>query len=265
MDMEIDKITFYTNSKVVLGYIRNECQRFYVYVANRVQTIRKISNPKQWKYVDTNENPADLSTRCLNVQNLTGSNWLTGPSFLRDANRTSAAADVEDEIPLNENEPEVRKDPKSLKTQASERHGLGTDRFSRFSSLCSLQRAIAHLIVVVKEFKWRKSKGQKKIESRPPSSKNTPLTQQPTARELQEAMVVIIRTVQSESFSEKLGVEQRIPESNKPETIKKSSKLYRLDPLWMMMALYESAAVFDPELPPRKRLVEKNDKTTVVF
>ena len=111
---------------------------------------------------------------------------------MRDANRTSAAADEEDEIPLNENEPEVRKDPKSLKTQASERHGLGTDRFSRFSSLCSLQRAIAHLIVVVKEFKWRKSKGQKKIESRPPSSKNTPLTRQPTARELQEAMVVII-------------------------------------------------------------------------
>ena len=161
MDMEIDKITFYTDSKVVLGYIRNECRRFYVYVANRVQTIRKISNPKQWKYVDTNENPADLSTRCLNVQNLTGSNWLTGPSFLRDPNRTSAAADEEDGIPLNENDPEVRKDTKSLKTQATERHGLGTDRFSRFSSLRSLQRAIAHLIVVIKEFKWRKSTRQK--------------------------------------------------------------------------------------------------------
>ena len=168
--------------------------------------------------------------RCLNVQNLTGSNWLTGPSFLRDPNRTSAAADEEDEIPLNENDPEVRKDTKSLQTQASERHGLGTDRFSRFSSLHSLQRAIAHLIVVVKEFKWRKSKGQKKIELRPPSSKNTQLTRQPTARELQEAIAVIIRTVQSESFSEELGAERRISENNKPETVKKSSKLYRLDP-----------------------------------
>ena len=168
--MEIAEITFYMDSKVVLGYIQNECQSVYVYVANRVQTFRKISNPKQWKYVDTNENPADLSTRCLNVQNLTGSNWLTGPSFLRDPNRTSAAADEEDEIPLNENDPEARKDTKSIKTQASERHGLGIDRFSRFSSLRSLQHGIAHLIVVVKEFKWRKSNGQKKIESRPPSS-----------------------------------------------------------------------------------------------
>ena len=42
MDVEIDKATFYTDSKVVLAYIQNESRRFYVYVANRVQLIRKI-------------------------------------------------------------------------------------------------------------------------------------------------------------------------------------------------------------------------------
>ena len=35
----IDSITFYPDSKVVLGYIQNESQRFHVYVANRVQAI----------------------------------------------------------------------------------------------------------------------------------------------------------------------------------------------------------------------------------
>lgn len=139
--MEINEITFYTNSKVVLGYIQNDNQRFYVYIANSVQIIRKISSPKQWKYVDTSENPADLSTRCLNAQHLTGSDWLTGPSFLRDQNRT-AAEDEEDEIPLNENYPEVQKKTVSLKTQTSEHHGPGADRFSRFSSLHSLQLQI---------------------------------------------------------------------------------------------------------------------------
>ena len=113
--MEINKITFYTDSNVVLGYIQNKSQRFYVYVANRVQTIPKISSPKQWKYVGTSENPADLSTRCLNAQSLTGWDWLTGPSFLRDPNRR-AAEDEEDEIPLNENDLEVRKNTVSLKT-----------------------------------------------------------------------------------------------------------------------------------------------------
>ena len=156
IDMEINEITFYTDSKVVLGYIQNESRRFYVYVTNRVQTIRKISSPKQWKYVDTSENPADLSTRCLNAQSLTGSDWLTGPSFLRDPNRT-ATEDEEDEIPLDENDPEVRKNTMSLKTQTSKHRGLGADRFSRFSSLHSLQRAIANLIVGIKEltFWWR--------------------------------------------------------------------------------------------------------------
>jgi len=63
IDMEFNAITFYTDSKVVLGYIQNESRRFYVYVANRVQIIRGISSPSQWRYVDTSKNPADLSTR----------------------------------------------------------------------------------------------------------------------------------------------------------------------------------------------------------
>ena len=34
-----------------------------------VQLIRQISSPEQWNCVDTNENPADLTTRPLNAQN----------------------------------------------------------------------------------------------------------------------------------------------------------------------------------------------------
>ncbi|XP_032225762.1 uncharacterized protein LOC116608834 [Nematostella vectensis] len=49
---------FWTDSKVVQGYIYNEGRRFHTYVANRVQQIRDHTNPKQWKYVDTNNNPA---------------------------------------------------------------------------------------------------------------------------------------------------------------------------------------------------------------
>ena len=43
---------YYTDSKVVLGYINNDTRRFHVYVANRVQTIRNLSQPDQVeKYV----------------------------------------------------------------------------------------------------------------------------------------------------------------------------------------------------------------------
>ena len=62
------------------------------------------------------------------------------------------------------------------------------------------------------------------------SVKDTHLIRQPTAKELQEAMTVIIQAVQSESFPEELKAERRAAESNKPQTVPKSSKLYRLDP-----------------------------------
>ncbi|KAK3753685.1 hypothetical protein QZH41_013131 [Actinostola sp. cb2023] len=63
IDLEIHEVTFYTDSKVVLGYIHNEGRRFYTYVANRVQIIRSVSKPDQWKFVETTNNPADLATR----------------------------------------------------------------------------------------------------------------------------------------------------------------------------------------------------------
>lgn len=97
--------------------------------------------------------------------------------------------------------------------QTSKHHGLGVDRFSRFSSLHSLQRAIANLIVVIKEFKWRKNKSQEEIESKISSSENTKSILQPTAKELQEAITVIIRAVESESLSEELKSDRRIAES----------------------------------------------------
>ena len=41
------KTYFWTGSKVVLGYINNESRRFQVYVANRIQQIRDLSEPNR--------------------------------------------------------------------------------------------------------------------------------------------------------------------------------------------------------------------------
>ncbi len=65
LDLELNDIKFFTDSKVVLGYIYNESKRFYVYVHNRVQRIRQSSRPEQWNYVRTEENPADHASRSL--------------------------------------------------------------------------------------------------------------------------------------------------------------------------------------------------------
>lgn len=49
IDIQLDAVTFYSDSKVVLGYIHNDSRRFYVNVNNRVQPIRRSTNPGQWK------------------------------------------------------------------------------------------------------------------------------------------------------------------------------------------------------------------------
>ena len=234
IDMRIDDVTFYTDSKAVLGYIQNESRRFYIYVANRVQIIRRVSKPSQWRYVETSENPADLATRCLSALKLAGSDWLAGPSFLKNP---STPQRQQEEIQLDDNDPEVRKEITACATHVQKRTGLRAERFSRFSSLTSLQRAIASLIVAVKEFKRRKGKPKGKKEQREKQTRN--MLRSPTAKELQQATMVIIRAVQGETFSRELELQHstdteqeessRVQAKTRKRMLKKSN-LYHLDP-----------------------------------
>ncbi|XP_033099360.1 uncharacterized protein LOC117103009 [Anneissia japonica] len=76
---------FWTDSKVVLGYIVNDAKRFHTFVANRVQLIRNSSELRQWHYISTKYNPADIASRGMEVEKLiTSEIWWNGPKFLSD-------------------------------------------------------------------------------------------------------------------------------------------------------------------------------------
>lgn len=70
LDFDKDTFHFYTDSRIVLGYISNDSRRFLVYVANRVGRIRSFSKPSQWNHVPTDCNPADLATREFHASDL---------------------------------------------------------------------------------------------------------------------------------------------------------------------------------------------------
>lgn len=53
LKLKIDEEFFWTDSQVVLGYIKNEARRFHVFVANCVQKIRDTTDPRQWFYIET--------------------------------------------------------------------------------------------------------------------------------------------------------------------------------------------------------------------
>ncbi|KAK3735936.1 hypothetical protein QZH41_003721 [Actinostola sp. cb2023] len=50
---ENPSFTYHTDSTTVLRYIANQQTRFKVFVSNRVQTIRDLTDVGQWRYVDT--------------------------------------------------------------------------------------------------------------------------------------------------------------------------------------------------------------------
>ncbi|KAK7884419.1 hypothetical protein WMY93_027542 [Mugilogobius chulae] len=74
---------FWSDSTTVLKYIHNTTSRFRTFVANRVDVILKCSNPNQWRYINTSQNPADFASRGLKAENFIQTHvWLQGPAFL---------------------------------------------------------------------------------------------------------------------------------------------------------------------------------------
>jgi len=131
---------YWTDSKVVLGYINNDARRFHIFVSNRVQKIRNISSPEQWRYVDTLENPADHASRGLGARELTTSSWFTGPSFLWENNVTTTESD---KFIVSPDDPEV-KNAQVLVTKSLEDSSI-IRRLERFSSWSRAVKALTVL------------------------------------------------------------------------------------------------------------------------
>ena len=71
---------FWTDSKVVLGYIGYDSKRFHIFVANHVQSIRDSTSVEQWNHVNTKLNPADIASRGMEAEDLMNSTlWWKGP------------------------------------------------------------------------------------------------------------------------------------------------------------------------------------------
>ena len=75
-----DNCYFYTDSKCVLGYLSNTAKRFTRYVTRRIQLILNLA--KNWQYIGTSSNPADIASRPQTPKQLLRSKWLSGPDFL---------------------------------------------------------------------------------------------------------------------------------------------------------------------------------------
>ena len=142
------RIIYHWDSKVVLGYIANKTRRFYVYFANRVERIRKSSSPFQWRYVSRQHNPADIATRPVKAKDLESSTWLRGPQFLYKQSHSEVEESQPNFTVIQSDVPEVRPELKTLSTTVRKGTHLKRHRFSRFSELSRLVRAVCLITFV---------------------------------------------------------------------------------------------------------------------
>lgn len=104
----LGKITFFTASKVVLGYINNRSRRFYVFESNRIHRIWQSSHPRHWKYVSSKNNPTDHATRSVSANQLQVTNWFTGPKSLLQLLPDSSSPDNDFQLINPDADPELR-------------------------------------------------------------------------------------------------------------------------------------------------------------
>lgn len=208
--------TFWTDSKVVLGYLNNDSRRFHIFVANRVQEIQERTSPSQWRYVNTENNPADDASRGLTANQLENSRWIKGPEFLwkpkdqwpqenQDVAKTTA-----NELPRND--PEIKK-VTALATTSADNFANLRERLEYFSSWYRAKKAVALCIRYVRKVRQRVTE-KEKLSSKV-ATRRTPLT----VEEMKQAEIVILRAAQSHSF--KVCKENVIPNEEKNNTLNK--------------------------------------------
>ena len=173
LTLPIDEEFYWTDSKVVLGYINNDARKFHIFVANRVQKIRDLTNPSQWFYITTESNPADMASRGLTAAEIQRSTWLSGPAFLLESQLKSSQ---EPTPQLQTGDPEVR--VISLRTQVSCLFDLDA-RLSHFSRW-------RRVVIVMAKILQLASKAS---------------TSKPSLTAVQAAEIAVIKGVQNQLFA----------------------------------------------------------------
>ncbi|KAG7300389.1 hypothetical protein JYU34_015993 [Plutella xylostella] len=83
------KVTAWTDSMVVLGWLNGDVHRWNSYVSNRVQQILTVVSAEKWKHIKSEYNPADCASRGLLPSQLKGFTlWWKGPQCIFNTETT---------------------------------------------------------------------------------------------------------------------------------------------------------------------------------
>ena len=231
---------YWTDSKVVLGYLSNEARRFHVFVANRVQQIKDHTKISQWRYVDTKENPADLASRGVSAKELSSTHmWFKGPEFLW---KPQIPTPVDDHvIGINPQDPEVKHSHSFAVDAKTESYASLLERIQYFSDWHRARKAVACCLRFVDRLRSRSVKRPTHVKPLVTlRSQLIPNYRPLTVDEIQRAEAVIIRAVQTDSFKDEIRFleshkvvglpSNKQEQANRHKFLRGKSQLQKLDP-----------------------------------
>lgn len=181
-----DEIVFWSDSTIVLGWLRMQPNLLKTFVQNRVAEIHELTSGLPWRHVSGKENPADLVSRSLNLEDLASSSlWWNGPSFLQDAQFNINNLT---QVPNNEDAHDILPEVKNnlnftLAANAAPSNLFAFERFSQFSRLT---RAAAYVLRFIHNTR----------------NKNYRRTGSISVEELRKSTELLTRLSQLESFPE---------------------------------------------------------------
>ena len=85
--LQVNNVQMYcwTDSKVVLSWIKGDPNRWKTFVANRVTEIQSLVPPVQWHHIPGRDNPADIISRGAFAEDFISCTlWLNGPAWLSE-------------------------------------------------------------------------------------------------------------------------------------------------------------------------------------
>ncbi|XP_058827602.1 uncharacterized protein LOC131687527 [Topomyia yanbarensis] len=207
IDVNIIASYFWSDSAVTLQWLRSPPNVWPTFVANRVSEIQQYTHGCQWKHVPGGENPADLVSRGMSVEDFLESYlWTNGPSWL-----TRSLQNWPNSIP-----PGVPQEVLEIKTTVVVAQVTPTVHpwFLRWSSYNRLLRIIAYCMKFV-------TNTRAKVRTQPPP---TPIDRSLTVDELTKSKTLLIRLAQHDDFAAEI---KQLEEGN---SVSKRSPLHLMSP-----------------------------------
>ncbi|XP_037930202.1 uncharacterized protein LOC119664930 [Teleopsis dalmanni] len=147
IDLKVTSITYWSDSKAVLSWIKSDPRDYKQFVMFRIAEIQELFEAEQRRYIPTKLNVADLATKQTSNPDFTWKNpWYKGPKFLYEA-KTCWPNNVG--VQKYNEDSEIRKQRLLVAHVAEEEPLIDVYQFSKWERSKSVNQFLS-----VEELKW---------------------------------------------------------------------------------------------------------------